>query len=160
MIKYALQCDKAHRFESWFPSISSYESQAKRGFVECPHCGSVTVEKQIMAPTVRLGGIRADETPVDVSPAVAPKETTAAASLMADSEAAQKLRGMIRELHEQVQANTEDVGTQFADEARKIHYGDAEERGIRGRATAEQTEALAEEGIGFLPMPTLPEDRN
>ena len=67
---------------------------------------------------------------------------------------------MIREIHDHVKANTEDVGTKFADEARKIHYGEAEERGIRGKASAEEAKALAEEGIGFLPLPVLPGDRN
>jgi hypothetical protein len=176
MIKYALQCDKAHPFESWFPSINSYDSQAKRGLLECPMCGSVKIEKQIMSPTVRLAGFRKDEPVADVSTAVvADQNNTAAetvsgpnsspeapskAMLIEESDAAQKLRVMIREIHDHVKANTEDVGTKFADEARKIHYGEAEERGIRGKASAEEAEALAEEGIGFLPLPILPDDRN
>jgi hypothetical protein len=160
MIKYALQCEKAHSFESWFPSMTSYETQAKRGFVECPHCGSTHVEKQIMAPTIRLGGIRADKEPLTAAPAVQSEEAKPATTLEKDSEAAQKLRVMMRELHEHVKANTEDVGTKFADVARKIHYGEVEERGIRGRASADEVQELAEEGISFLPLPPLPEDRN
>jgi hypothetical protein len=160
MIKYALQCERAHSFESWFPSIASYSTQAKRGLVECPHCGSTRVEKQIMAPTIRLGGIRADKEPLTAAPVVQPEESKPTTALAKDSEAAQKLRGMMRELHEHVKANTEDVGTKFADIARKIHYGEAEERGIRGRASADEVQELAEEGIGFLPLPPLPEDRN
>jgi hypothetical protein len=164
MIKYALQCDKAHGFESWFPSISSFETQARRGLVECPVCGSVKVEKQIMKPSVRLHGIRPDQKPIESIPAptseAAAAEPHIPAVLADDSEAARKLRAMMREIHQHVQANTEDVGAKFADEARKIHYGDAEERGIRGKATAEQAAELAEEGIAFLPLPPLPEERN
>jgi hypothetical protein len=160
MIKYALQCDKGHGFESWFPSSASFETQAKRGLVDCPVCGSSRVEKQIMAPSVRLKGAAAPDgeitAPADVleSPAV-PDQSVA---LM--GERALKLRQMMRDLHAHVTANTEDVGAKFADEARKIHYGETEERAIRGRATADEAEALHDEGIGFLPLPTLPDERN
>lgn len=160
MIKYALQCDKGHGFESWFPSSASFETQAKRGLVDCPVCGSSRVEKQIMAPSVRLKGAAAPDVeitaPADVpdSPAI-PDQSVA---LM--GERALKLRQMMRDLHAHVTANTEDVGAKFADEARKIHYGETEERAIRGRATADEAEALHDEGIGFLPLPVLPDERN
>jgi hypothetical protein len=160
MIKYALHCDKGHGFESWFPSSASFDTQAKRGLVDCPVCGSSKVEKQIMSPSVRSKG--ATTPPVDVVvpgnvpdvPAV-PDQSVA---LMGEN--AQKLRAMMRDLHAHVTANTEDVGAKFADEARKIHYGETEERAIRGRATADEAEALYDEGIGFMPLPTLPEERN
>jgi hypothetical protein len=157
MIKYALQCEKGHGFESWFPSSGSFETQAKRGLVDCPICGSHRVEKQIMAPSVRLKGAAAPM--VDAS---APAEESAAPdqSVALMGEQAAKLRAMMRELHAHVTANTEDVGPKFADEARKIHYGEVEERAIRGKATAAEAVALHEEGIGFLPLPPLPEERN
>ncbi len=160
MIKYALRCDKGHGFESWFPSSASFETQAKRGLVECPLCGSTLVDKQIMSPSVRLKGAAAlvidAVTPDAVAePTVAPEQSVALLG-----EQAEKLRIMVRELHAHVTANTEDVGAKFADEARKIHYGDAEERAIRGKATPTEAAALHEEGIGFLPLPTLPEERN
>jgi hypothetical protein len=154
MIKYALQCDKGHSFESWFPSSISFDTQAKRGLVDCPVCGSSRVEKQIMAPSVRSKGPAAPDIEI-ATPAAEPDQPVA---LM--GEHAQKLRAMMRELHAHVTANTEDVGAKFADEARKIHYGETEERAIRGRATAEEAEALHDEGIGFMPLPTLPEERN
>jgi hypothetical protein len=159
MIKFALQCDKSHGFESWFASGASYETQVRRGLVECPLCGSTRIEKQIMAPSVRLAkaAVPADAV-VSETPVPARASDTNAVSL--DLEPMQKLREMVRELHEKVQANTEDVGHNFAEEARKIHYGEAEERGIRGKATQDQAEALIEEGIGFLPLPVLPEERN
>jgi hypothetical protein len=154
MIKYALHCDGGHGFESWFPSASSYDSQVRRGLVECPECRSVRVEKQIMAPNLRLKGA---EPPVAQGslPATAGEQVLELAS-----EPMQKLRAMIREVHAHVQAHTEDVGSGFAEEARKIHYGESEERSIRGQATAEQAEALHDEGIHCLPLPPLPEERN
>ena len=160
MIKYALHCDKGHGFESWFPSSASFETQAKRGLVDCPVCGSSRVEKQIMAPSVRLKGadVPAGGIAVPADMSDAPMVPDQPVAMM--GEHALKLRQMMRDLHAHVTANTEDVGAKFADEARKIHYGETEERAIRGRATADEAEALHDEGIGFLPLPTLPEERN
>ncbi len=153
MIKYALQCDKGHGFDSWFPSGASYETQRKRGLVDCPVCGSIKVDKQIMAPAVSLKSGRSDPDALPVA------DTPDQAMVMMGEEAA-RLRSMIRELHAHVQANTEDVGSRFANEARKIHYGETEERAIRGKATFDDAQALHDEGIGFLPLPSLPEERN
>jgi hypothetical protein len=160
MIKYALLCDKGHSFESWFPSSASFDTQAKRGLVDCPACGSHRVEKQIMAPSVRLKGavVPSQEVAIPADVPDAPAAPDQPMALM--GEHAQKLRAMMRELHAHVTANTEDVGAKFADEARKIHYGETEERAIRGRATADEAEALHDEGIGFFPLPTLPDERN
>jgi hypothetical protein len=154
MIKYALQCDKGHGFESWFPDSASYDTQAKRGFVTCPACGSAKVEKQIMAPRVRNSEERRSLSKRKPAPEAAPQQMAML------SEDAQKMRAMIRELHEKVKASTEDVGERFADEARKIHYGETEEKAIRGKASLEEAKALHEEGIGVLPLPPLPEERN
>jgi hypothetical protein len=174
MIKYALQCEKGHSFESWFDSGSAYDKLAKRGFVECPQCGSVRVEKQIMAPSVRLSSSSAEvaepstDAPAaggggasapEVIPAVEPPMPVALPETLL-TEKAQELREMIREFHAHVEANTEDVGAKFADEARKIHYGETEERAIRGKATMDEAEELHAEGIGFLPLPPLPDQRN
>jgi hypothetical protein len=155
MIKYALQCDQGHGFESWFPDSTSYDTQAKRGFVTCPVCGSAKVEKQIMAPRVRTSEERRSPEGHPPVPEAAPAQDMAMLS-----EEAQQMRAMIRELHAKVQANTEDVGERFADEARKIHYGDVEEKAIRGKASFEEAKALHEEGIGVLPLPPLPDERN
>ncbi len=181
MIKYALQCEKGHGFESWFDSGSAYDKLAKRGFVECPHCGSVRIEKQIMSPSVRLSAAQTpvDETQTansvaaspgaaDSAPVAKPAETPAQQvpatatelPLALLTEKAQELREMIRSFHAHVEANTEDVGSKFADEARKIHYGETEERAIRGKATPDEADDLHAEGIGFLPMPSLPDKRN
>ncbi|MGL4241680.1 MAG: DUF1178 family protein [Beijerinckiaceae bacterium] len=156
MIKYALQCDQAHAFESWFPDSASYDRQAKRGFVSCPVCGSIKVEKQIMAPRVR----NSDERRALSKKKAPPADAAAPQPMAMLSEEAQKMRAAIRDLHEKVKANTEDVGERFADEARKIHYGEVEEKAIRGRANLEEAKALVDEGIGVLPLPPLPDERN
>lgn len=153
MIKYALRCEREHGFESWFPDSASYEKQRKRGLIDCPVCGSASVDKQIMAPNIRVS---AD---IEVAPPAAPAAAADSAFVMA-SEQAQKLRAMIRELHAHVAANTEDVGARFAEEARKIHAGEADDRAIRGRASLEEAIELHEEGIGVLPLPPLPDERN
>ncbi|MCA3563151.1 MAG: DUF1178 family protein [Methylocystis sp.] len=153
MIKYALLCDNGHGFDSWFPSSASYETQRKRGLVDCPVCGSMKVGKQIMAPAVTLKSGRQD------AAAVAPAEACDQPMAVLGEEGA-RLRSLIREFHDHVKANTEDVGARFAEEARKIHYGETEERAIRGRASLDDARALHEEGIGVLPLPSLPEERN
>jgi hypothetical protein len=155
MIKYALQCERGHGFESWFPNSASYDTQAKRGFVACPVCGSAKVEKQIMAPRVRNSEERRSLGKRKPAPEAAPPQDMA---MLSDE--AQQMRAMIRELHEKVKANTEDVGERFADEARKIHAGEVEEKAIRGKASLEEAKALVEEGIGVLPLPPLPDERN
>ena len=148
MIKYALACDQAHEFESWFPSISAYEDQRKRGFVTCPYCHSAQIEKQIMAPSVTRAGKAVE---ADASETVA---------MAAPSDKDQGMRAMLRALKEHLRQNADNVGQGFAEEARKIHYGEAEERSIYGEADATEARALIEEGIGIVPLPILPDDRN
>jgi hypothetical protein len=147
MIKYALACEQAHEFESWFPSSEAYETQRKRGFVTCPYCNSTRVEKQIMAPSVARK---------DKAPAAAAEPQPVAAI----SEKEKELRAMIRAFREQVLQNSENVGKGFADEARKMHYGEAEERSIYGEAESAEVRSLLEEGIDILPLPVAPDDRN
>lgn len=159
MIRYALQCEKGHSFESWFRDNASFEQQAKRGFVACPHCGSVTVEKAIMAPHVarkdrdRLAVQQdAGQPSAPTAPAAIPMTT-----LTPEDKA---LREAIRALRQHVEANAENMGDRFADEALKIHYGESEDRQIYGSATVEDAKMLIEEGVGFQPLPMLPDDRN
>jgi hypothetical protein len=131
-----LQCAHAHGFEGWFGSEDEFQEQLARGLVECPLCGETAVTKMPSAPRLNLG---AGEP--------APKRdvvTTNDASMQAE------WLKMVRH----VMANTEDVGERFPDEARRIHYGETEERNIRGQASVEETQALLEEGIGVLPLPT------
>lgn len=148
MIKYALACEQAHEFESWFPSSEAFETQRKRGFVTCPFCNSAKVEKQIMAPSVA----RTDKAPKVPAPEAQPVAVL--------SERERELRAALRALREHVMKNAEDVGKGFVEEARKMHYGETEERSIYGEADLAEAKALLEEGIDVLPLPIVPDDRN
>lgn len=150
MIKYALACENDHEFESWFPSSDAFETQAKRGFVSCPMCDSTKVEKRVMAPRVaRTDKARSEPTPVSQAQPMA---------LLSEKE--QQIRAMLKAVREHVTQNAENVGKGFADEARKMHYGEAEHRSIYGEATPHQARELLEEGIEVHPLPIVPDDRN
>ncbi|HYD71623.1 MAG TPA: DUF1178 family protein [Candidatus Binatia bacterium] len=129
MIRYDLKCDNGDEFDAWFGSIADYDKQAEAGLIECPHCGSTHVEKAPMAPAVRTS--RKKE---------AQKERAVAMAM------AQKVR-------EHIKDNFDYVGDKFADEARKMHTGETEERAIWGEATPEEARELAEEGIPASPLP-------
>ena len=158
MIRYSLICDAAHEFESWFASSASFEEQAKRGFVTCPVCNSAKVERAVMAPNVA----RTDLGPKVPGPVVEAPAPAAAApapvALMSEKE--QAFREMVTALHRHVSENAEHVGPRFADEALKIHHGEAEERAIYGEATPADARMLHEEGVEFLPLPRLPGSGN
>ena len=153
MIKYALACEQAHEFESWFPSSDAYETQRKRGFVTCPVCDSPKVEKQIMAPSVARKD-KASGFPAPDVPAPGPQPV----AVMSEKE--QELRAALRALREHVMKNAENVGKGFVEDARRMHYGEAEERSIYGEADLAEAKALLEEGIDVLPIPVVPDDRN
>jgi hypothetical protein len=137
-----LQCHHAHGFEGWFASEDDFQDQLARGLLECPLCGDAEITKMPSAPRLNLG-------------AAAPKEAAKAVpskqEVMSAPDA--QLQAAWLQLVKQVVANTEDVGERFAEEARRIHYGESEDRGIRGQASREETEALLEEGIAVLPLP-------
>ena len=131
-----LQCAHGHGFEGWFASQDAFDTQLADGLVECPMCGDTAITKLLAAPRLNLGNARP------------PAETAPASPTAADTREARWLRA-VRE----VIAQTEDVGERFVDEARKMHYGEAEERGIRGQATPEQARSLADEGIPVFTLP-------
>lgn len=155
MIRYSLLCERGHDFDSWFQSSSAYDSQHKRGLVTCPICESTKVDKAIMAPRIaRKGKSKAAPEPV-----AAPAEDTNSTSLvMAPQE--RELLTKLRELRDHVLKNADDVGKKFPEEARKMHYGDIEQRAIYGEATAEEARSLVDEGIEVAALPVLPGDRN
>lgn len=159
MIKYALICDQSHDFESWFATSASFEEQARRGFVSCPVCNSIKVERAIMAPHVARtdrGKTLIEAAPPSAGPAVAAMAPEAApVALMGEKEIA--LRQMLAELHRQVAENAEHVGKRFAEEALKIHHGESDSRAIYGEASLEDARMLHEEGVEFLPLPRLPD---
>ena len=156
MIRYSLRCERGHDFESWFQNSSAYDSQHKRGLVSCPMCESTKVEKAIMAPRIaRKGKSKSAPEPVVAAPA----EDTAPASLvMAPQE--REFLSKLRELRDHVLKNADDVGNKFPEEARKMHYGDIEQRAIYGEATADEARSLVDEGIEVAALPVLPGDRN
>lgn len=127
---FDLQCDAGHAFEGWFGSEDDYSAQCERGLVECPLCASRLVSRLPSAPRLNLSAARE-------LPAVAPTPTPEQRSVEA-----LWLRAV-----RHVMAQTEDVGERFPDEARRIHYGETPVRGIRGRASGEQAQALRDEGI-------------
>jgi hypothetical protein len=131
-----LRCQSGHRFEGWFASDDDFLEQNGRGLIECPLCADKVVVRLPSAPRLNLSGAR---------------EPTQAAPATPDPALASQAKWL--EMVRHVVANTEDVGERFADEARRIHYGETPERGIRGQATAEQREALVEEGIEVHPLP-------
>lgn len=129
MIRYDLKCDKGDEFDAWFGSIADYDKQAASGLIECPHCGSTHVDKAPMAPAVRTSRKKEEQ-----------KERAVAMAM------AQKVR-------EHIKDNFDYVGDKFADEARKMHSGESEERAIWGEATPEEARELAEEGVPASPLP-------
>lgn len=166
MIRYSLICDKGHEFESWFADSAAYDKQAKRKLVSCPACGSVKVEKALMTPRLSSSAKKRAIAPMPVeapppetpSPEAAAPETPAPVAMMSPQE--QELRSKLKELRDHLTKNSDNVGTKFPEEARKMHYGETEHRSIYGVASPDEAKDLAEEGIEFHPLPMLPDERN
>ena len=149
MIKYELRCAEGHGFEGWFRSGDAYEAQAAAGEVECPLCGSREVGKAPMAP--RIAKARGK----DAVPVVAPA-APAGAEPEADRARAKEIMDALRELRRKVEESCDYVGDRFAEEARKIHYGETEARGIYGETSEAEARELGEEGIAFGRIPWVP----
>lgn len=172
MIRYSLQCERGHAFESWFQDSASYDKQAKRGLVSCPVCDSVNVEKSIMAPQIPRKGRTAEQRAGEEKALRATaRSKKAAAAEAAPAPAApspepllmaqeKELLSKLKELRDHIKANADNVGEQFPEQARKMHYGEIEHRPIYGEASPNEAKALIEEGVDVMPMPVLPEDRN
>ena len=150
MIVFNLACEQSHAFEGWFGSAADMAAQQTRGLLVCPVCGSAQIEKQLSAPRLNLlpAGSMAPH-----SEAVVPAPPATPGTAIALSPEQAQLREIIRHVVE----NTEDVGQSFPEEARRIHYREAPARSIRGVASRQEAEALAEEGIAVaqLPFPVL-----
>ena len=151
MIRFDLRCGKEHGFEAWFRDNASFEAQAAGGALECPVCGSREVEKAIMAPRIAKGA------PAPAKPADVPTESgkTAPVAMGGSPDEAKALRAALEDLRDKVEASCDYVGSGFPEEARKIHYGEAEARGIYGEASEDEAKKLADEGVEFsrLPLP-------
>ncbi|MDF1599194.1 DUF1178 family protein [Mesorhizobium sp. YIM 152430] len=141
MIRFNLVCDAGHEFDGWFRSNDDYEGQQKRGLVSCPTCHSAKVGKALMAPAVSTGR----------------KQEKIALAVGAEQ---RQMLTKLKEMADQVRQNADYVGEKFAEEARKIHFGEVERRGIYGEASVEEVRSLAEDGVDFMPLPTFPDEHN
>lgn len=133
MIRYALTCEHDHDFEGWFAASDAFEDQQARGLIDCPMCGSKAVRKQIMAPAVSRTKLRGGDRP-----------------------AHQMMMEAMGRVRAHVEENFDNVGDAFATEARAIHEGRSEERGIYGQATPKEVRALVEDGVPIAPLPPEP----
>jgi hypothetical protein len=141
MIIYDLQCANQHQFEGWFKNAAEYENQLASAMIHCPLCGTDQVTKVPTASHLNIG-----------------KTTEARPRAQAEQVVlSQEANALLYELHEHVKQNFEDVGDEFATEAKRIHYGETEERNIRGNATQDEVSELNEEGIMAFPLPELPD---
>lgn len=151
-----LQCARQHVFEGWFGSDTEFHSQLDRGLVACPVCGDARVQRIVSAPRLqRKSNTRNQEAPR--APVAAPAATEGAPEAVVPAEVMRQHQIAYMRVVQHVLKNTEDVGSRFAEEARRMHYGEAETRGIRGQASAEEKVALADEGIEVMSLP-LPKD--
>ena len=141
MIRFSLACDHDHQFDGWFRNNQDFETQKKRGLVSCPACNSPKVEKALMAPSVQT----------------ARKREKVALTVSAEQK---KLMGKLKEMTEKLKENADYVGDKFAEEARKIHFGETDPRGIYGEASHAEVKDLLEEGVEIMPLPAIPDDSN
>src|SRR3954463_6299091 len=158
MILYRLRCSKGHEFESWFRDSKTYERQEKKSLIGCAVCGDSKVARAIMAPRIGKAGKGAEvevPTPGPATPAPAPSPEQQQMAALA-RQMPKELREALIKVRAEVEKNCEHVGPKFAEEARKIHYGESDKRGIYGETSDEEAEALVEEGIEFGRLPWLP----
>lgn len=146
MIKFTLACEEGHDFEGWFGSSDDYEAQLERDLVSCPYCGTLKVEKALMAPSVSTSRTK--------------EKIQGKINVATVNKSRQAMFAELKEMRDKVTANAENVGERFPEEARKIHYGESEERGIYGEASSEDVKDLVEEGVKIAPLPMLPDDKN
>ena len=141
MIQYTLICDREHKFDAWFQSAKAFDEQKARGIVTCAICNSPKVDKALMAPAVARSG------------------SDKVALAIGHPEQAQ-IREAMAALRRKVTESNEYVGERFAEEARKIHFKEVEQRGIYGEASPDEVAALVEDGVDFMPLPSTPKDQN
>jgi hypothetical protein len=141
MIRFSLSCQNDHPFDGWFRNSEDFEKQKKLGLVACPNCGLTSVDKALMAPSVSTGR----------------KREKMALAMNAEQK---KAMAQLKALSEKLRENADYVGGKFAEEARKIHFGETDPRGIYGEATPEEAKGLVEDGVEFMPIPVFPEERN
>ncbi|MBV6273803.1 DUF1178 family protein [Alcaligenaceae bacterium CGII-47] len=149
---FDLSCEHDHLFEGWFSSLDTYDDQLSRGMVRCPVCQSAQITRRVSAPHLNVSHLKAE-------PQVAKGQGSGSATVLApsSSQLATLQAEMLRQIREIVR-NTDNVGTQFADEARRMHEGEIEQRAIRGTATASECQSLLDDGISIMPIPDILDD--
>ena len=164
MIKYQLICEKGHEFEGWFQSSDTFSEQCAAGILSCPICETVNVRRALMAPNLARPKTRKTEAPSEQQAEAAPVSPPPPVSVSGAGmppEAMIKMRELVvemRELQSRITSECRDVGSDFAEEARRIHYGEVEPEGIYGEVSETEREQLDEEGIEIMQMPWLPRD--
>lgn len=149
MIIYDLSCDNDHRFEGWFRSPDDFEAQNARQFIRCPQCDSAKVRR--IPSAVAIGGHAEEREVPTESRSASTVSTVSTAMVPANSQVAAAYQALVDAIVE----SAEDVGSSFAEEARRIHYNEAPERSIRGQATSDEREALLDEGIDIFQLPVI-----
>jgi hypothetical protein len=157
MIHYQLRCSQDHGFDGWFKDSAAFDKLAAAGMVECPVCGGTQVERALMAPAIGKPRVEAlpvaqETAPPPSAPAAAPSDSPAATSGPMPAQ----LLALLQRMRAEVEKNCDHVGRDFAEEARRMHRGESERRGIYGEASEEETEALREEGIEVGHLPWVP----
>ncbi|HEX3349698.1 MAG TPA: DUF1178 family protein [Acetobacteraceae bacterium] len=149
MIHYALRCGSDHQFEGWFNDSASFAMQEERGLLECPTCGDKSVTRALMAPALpKPGQAKQDRLSAPAEPQKMPVKS--GAKLPAE------MFALLQRMRTEVEKRCDYVGPEFADEARRIHRGESDARGIYGETSPEQAEALQEEGIEIASIPWVP----
>src|SRR5579863_3776757 len=168
MIHYNVRCSHAHEFDGWFKDSAAFDRLSKRGLIECPTCGDTKVERALMAPAVATREALpvpppaptppASQTPrlVPGQPQGPPQGQPSGPMAMTGGAIPDQMRAMLQRMRAEVEKHCDYVGPEFAEEARKMHRGESDKRGIYGETSPEQAEALAEEGIEFSRIPWVP----
>src|SRR5690349_22304843 len=161
MIHYQLRCAEGHGFDSWFKDSEAFEKQARAGFVECPSCGATKVERALMAPAIPKKGRPARNARPEAPPAPPPAPTPspgaeAPPKAVAHGSVPAQMVALLQRMRAEIEQKCDYVGKEFAEEARKIHRGESDARGIYGEASEAEAEALKDEGIEVARIPWVP----
>lgn len=156
MIHYQVRCDAGHEFDGWFKDSAAFDKLVTLGLVECPECGNKSVTRALMAPAVVTTKRATVQLPAPPSPAPAPAAPAPAPPQAVAGPMPDQVRAMLQKLRAEVEKNCDYVGEGFADEARRIHRGESDKRGIYGETSPTEAEALADEGINVSRIPWVP----
>lgn len=149
---FDLECEHGHVFEGWFSSRDSYDEQLSRGLLCCPVCDSHQIKRKLSAPRINIGAQETASAPLS-----APAPASASAAMPSEAQI-RAIQGQLMQELRSVIRKSDNVGTQFAQEARRMHEGDIEPRAIRGQATVQEYQELAEDGIIAMPIPDFLDD--